>query len=119
MLFGWMLVASIIVASVVPDVRVAMMSTGITDKIVHAISYFVLMLWFSGLYLRRHQLLVAAGVIILGMLLEMIQWRLPYRMFDSVDLLANLIGVVAGYVIAMLLSAGWCQRIEIILGYHD
>lgn len=119
MLFGWLLVAGIIVASVVPDLRIAMMSTGMTDKVAHSFSYFLLMFWFSGLYKRRYQMLVAAGVLVLGMLLETIQWQLPYRMSDPADLLANLIGVVTGFVFAILLSAGWCRRIEMFLGYHD
>ncbi len=119
MLFGWLLVAGIVVASVVPDLRIAMMSTGVTDKVAHSFSYFLLTLWFSGLYMRRYQLVVAAGVIVLGMLLEAIQWQLPYRMFDPSDLIANLIGVVAGFMIAIFLSAGWCRRIEMFLGYHD
>ena len=119
MLIGWLLVAGIIFASVIPDVRLAVLSSGMSDKIAHSFSYFLLMLWFSGLYMRRYQLVVAASVIVLGMLLEAIQWRLPYRMFDPADLIANLIGVASGFIFAMLLSAGWCRRIEIYLGYHD
>lgn len=119
MLIGWLLVAGIILASVIPDVRLAVLSSGMSDKIAHGFSYFLLMLWFSGLYMRRYQLVVAVSVIVLGMVLEAIQWQLPYRMFDLNDLLANLIGVASGFIFAILLSAGWCQRIEMYLGYHD
>ena len=119
MLIGWSLVAGIVLASVIPDVRIAVLSSGMNDKIAHGFSYFLLMLWFSGLYMRRYQLVVAASVIVLGLSLEAIQWQLPYRMFDMADLLANLIGVTTGFVFAILLSAGWCRRIEMYMGYHD
>ena len=119
MLIGWLLVAGIVVGSVIPDVRIAVLSSGLSDKIVHGLSYFLLMLWFSGLYMRRYQLIVAASVIVLGLALEAIQWQLPYRMFDTADLVANLIGVTTGFIVAVLLSAGWCRRIEMYMGYHD
>ena len=119
MLFGWILVAAVIFASVSPDLRLALLSFDGADKVAHATSYCLLMLWFAGLYARRHHVVVALGLLSMGGLLELIQWQLPYRSFEPTDLLANTAGVLIGLGLAVWLLAGWCQRIESRLGYHD
>ena len=44
---------------------------------------------------------------------------IPAKDEPMADLLANLIGVTTGFIFAILLSAGWCRRIEMYMGYHD
>ena len=116
---GWALVIGIVVASVYPAVLLATLNLGWGDKAVHAVSYCLLMIWFSGLYARRHQGVVAIFVLGLGFLLEMIQWRLPYRFFEPADLLANAAGVLVGLCLSVWLLAGWCQRLESRSRYHS
>jgi len=110
-LFGWSFVVAVIVVSIYPVTAVALnVSWG--DKAIHAAAYFLLMIWFSGLYERRHQIVVAAFVLALGFFLEMTQLRLPYRFFEPADLVANAAGVLAGLGLSLWFLAGWCQRIE-------
>jgi len=109
---GWVFVIAVIVASVFPTVVLAALNVSWGDKAIHAVTYFLLMIWFSGLYERRHQGVVAISVLTLGFLLEMIQWQLPYRFFEPADLVANAVGVLLGLGLSVWLLAGWCQRIE-------
>lgn len=110
LLFGWLSVVAVIVASIYPVT--AALNVSWDDKAIHAVVYFLLMIWFSGLYERRHQIVVAAFVLALGFFLEMTQLRLPYRFFEPMDLAANAAGVLAGLGLSLWFLAGWCQRME-------
>ena len=116
---GLGLVACVIFGSVAPGVLENTFQFSGADKLGHAASYFLLVIWFSGLYSRRHHALLAVAMLALGLTLEVIQWQLPYRQFDFADLLANASGVILGLGFSAWLFAGWCQRLEQRLGYHD
>jgi VanZ family protein len=47
---------------------------------------------------------IASALFILGLCLEIIQIWLPYRTFNSMDIGANIIGLVAGYVAVIMLQ---------------
>ena len=116
---GWVLVAAVIAASVFPGIAIAALNISGADKLAHAASYCLLMVWFAGLYAPRHHGVVALWLLALGLALEVVQWSLPYRLFEPADLLANAAGVIVGLVLSISLLAGWCQRLESRLGYHD
>ena len=117
--FGSVLVVGVIVASIFPGVVIVTMDLTWADKIAHAASYCLLMIWFSGLYASRYHGIIAVIVLALGFVLEMIQWKLPYRFFEPADLAANLTGVLIGLGLSLSLFAGWCLRMESRLGYHE
>ncbi len=116
---GWVLVAAVIAASVFPGIAIAALTITGADKLAHAASYCLLMIWFAGLYARRRHGIVAVSLLALGLVLELVQWSLPYRFFEPADLLANATGVFVGLGLSVSLLAGWCQRMESRLGYHD
>jgi hypothetical protein len=116
---GWVLVAAVIAASVFPGIAIAALNIPGGDKLAHAASYCLLMVWFAGLYAPRHHRVVALWLLALGLALEVVQWSLPYRFFEPADLLANAAGVTVGLVLSISLLSGWCQRMESRLGYHD
>ena len=117
--FGSALVVGVVAASVFPGVVIVEIDLAWGDKAAHAASYCLLMIWFSGLYATRNNGIVAVTLLALGVVLEMIQWKLPYRFFELADLLANATGVFIGLGLSFWLFAGWCQRMESRLGYHD
>lgn len=112
---GWLLVIAVCVASLVPGEALPL--ENYNDKVLHATTYCGLMLWFSGLFVRVRALLaVAAMVFLLGVLLDVAQGvATPYRTFDVFDIAANGGGILLGLVLARLVFAGWCERIERIL----
>lgn len=114
---GWGLVAAVAVGSLTPGAVLPDFTAA--DKFVHGLAYFLLMVWFSGLYARRRHAFIALLLIVFGLGLELAQARLPYRWFDPLDLLANVAGVLLGLGLSFAILAGWCQRLERLLGYHD
>lgn len=117
MLFGWLLVAGVVVGSLMPDAPLR--GLHVSDKVQHAFSYAVLMVWFAGLYARSHHAWIALTVLTLGVVLEIIQSQLSYRSFDPADMLANLGGVIVGFGLSFWFLAGWCQRLERHLTSRD
>ena len=109
-LLGWMLVFIVIAVSLLPGPAVVYYS--LIDKIGHAFSYCLLMVWFAGLYTRRWHVVIAFALVAQSAVLELIQARLPYRSFDTMDLLANTGGIVVGLMLSLLVLAGWCLAVE-------
>jgi len=109
---GWTLVAAVVAGSLLPGTLPMVREVAGGDKLLHAGSYFVLMVWFAGLYRRSFHALIALGLFALSVALDALQSLLPYRMFDLRDLAANASGLLAGLVLSAWLLEGWCQRLE-------
>ena len=107
---GWVLVAGVIFGSLLPGRLLVNIAP--TDKLLHAGSYFVLMLWFSGLYPRKRYALIALMLLALGLALDLAQGFSSSRMFDMRDVAANAGGILVGLLLARLVFGGWCQRVE-------
>ena len=107
---GWLLVAGVVFGSLVPGP--ALQGVAVGDKLLHAGSYCLLMLWFGGLYARRRQVVVALALFALGCTLEALQAATTTRSFDLRDMAANGSGILIGLVLTATLLEGWCQRFE-------
>ncbi len=113
MVFGWLLVIGVVVGSLVPGEMLRAVTIG--DKVMHAGSYFLLMAWFAGLYSRRHHLAVAAVLLGLGIVLDIVQGGTATRTFDLRDIAADGLGIAIALVLSYWLLEGWCQRLERLL----
>lgn len=112
---GWILVATVCLGTLLP--ASSLVRTLENDKLMHFGSYFVLTLWFGGLYGKpRHYLAIAAILIILGAGLDLLQGFTATRSFEVLDVLANTGGVVVGFVVLLVLLGGWCRTVERWLG---
>lgn len=107
---AWLLTAGVIVGSLLPGEVVA--SIPIRDKVLHAGSYFVLMVSFAGFSRRGLYLVVAVALLVLGFSLDLLQILTETRSFDWRDIGMNCAGVVVGLVLSWWLLGGWCQRVE-------
>ena len=107
---GLALVLAVAVAELIPGPMLP--KIGVSDKLEHASAYFALMLWFAGIYRRQTLPLVALGLFALGFLLDVLQLTTKTRSFELYDVLANGCGILAALVLAVLLTGGWCQRVE-------
>ena len=110
---GWLLVAGVIVGSLVPGQ--ALRAVSWNDKVTHAGSYFLLMVWFAGLYSRQRHIWIALGLLALGVALDSLQLTTKTRHFDLRDVAANGFGILVGLTLSVWLLEGWCQRIERLL----
>lgn len=107
---GWLLVAVVCVASLLPAAWVPTFS--IQDKVLHASAYFLLMLWFSGLYSRERHWIIALLLFTLGLMLDIAQAPEATRNFDLADVAANAGGILGALVLSWFIFEGWCRRIE-------
>ncbi len=77
------------------------------DKLHHFIAYGSLMLVWA-LATPRHSMrqhaLMAGGFMAMGLAVECAQGLTPYRFFEWADALANALGVMGGWVLAMFAS---------------
>jgi len=71
------------------------------DKLLHFSAYAFLMSWFGFIYLPgKTYLQIGAGLILMGITMEILQETTGYRSFERNDLICNLLGVVAGWFLA-------------------
>jgi len=101
-------VTSLMPAPLLPD-------TGASDKVMHALTYAVLTLWFCGAY--RHRGAVSTGLALFGFgaLLEILQGATATRTPEPADLLANSLGILAGMALALAGLNRWCAMVESLL----
>jgi hypothetical protein len=107
---GWALVIGVVVGSLVPGNMLP--SVSVSDKFEHAGAYFLLMIWFAGLYRRQVHPMIAVALLILGTALDLLQGTTKTRTFDLHDIAADAGGILAALVISFWLLEGWCQRLE-------
>jgi VanZ family protein len=75
-----------------------------SDKVGHFLAYGGTMFWFCLIYRRaRTRLAYAALFIAMGVAIEYIQRWTGYRSFEVYDMLADAVGVILGWAVALLL----------------
>ena len=83
------------------------------NKVEHVGSYFILALWFTGMFARDRYWAVDSALLLLGASMEIGQYLMHMgRTADPYDMAANTAGVALGTVIAMLGTGGWTQRVD-------
>jgi VanZ family protein len=90
---GLLVAVAVVSLMPVPDV-------GVNDKVSHLVTYFILAGWFG--LLARHRLDLAwtvAGLVIYGMIIEMLQAQTGYRFAEWGDVAANSAGCLFGAVL--------------------
>ncbi len=92
---GWFGIALLLTLSLVRPPTVEMPVED-ADKLGHCLAYFVLTGWYGQLFAARGDFLKrAAGFVVLGALIEVLQSFTGYRSADWRDEVANATGVVA------------------------
>jgi VanZ family protein len=86
------------------------------DKLLHFLGFAILALWFLGAVEPRHSLVVVAGLAGYGVLIEVLQSLTPYRSADPFDVLSDIAGIFAGWLLASAGLRRWCRRVETLLG---
>jgi len=76
---------------------------GIGDKWTHFITYLILFIIAKIVHTRFNYLTCAIACFIYSFIMECIQYFIPNRYFEGLDLLANSLGIILGMVIYRLL----------------
>ena len=73
----------------------------ISDKLLHITGYFGMMGWFIQIFHdRKQKILLAAGFVSMGIMLEFIQGWGGIRHYEVADMLANTTGVALAWALA-------------------
>ena len=87
------------------------------DKLVHLFVYAFIMLWFGLCYSSgRAYRNLGIGLVIMGILLELIQGKTGYRSMSYMDMTANGLSVLIGWLIARTRLFFALVRIESRMG---
>jgi VanZ family protein len=86
------------------------------DKVAHALAFMLLTIWFSGVFAPRVAPQLTAALLGYGVLIEILQSFMPYRSADPYDVLSDLVGISAGWLLASVGLRHWCGRVEALLG---
>jgi len=87
----------------------------VSDKLMHALTFMLLMLWFSALYPLQQAWRVALGLLGYGVLMELLQGLSGQRSAEIGDLLADAAGIAAGWLLARAGLHRWCRWVELRL----
>lgn len=87
-------------------------SFAMSDKWLHAVTFFSLSLWFTGQYRRSYYWRLVVGLIAFGVLIELSQSALSYRSAEWMDVIADICGIAIGLIIAFAGLGGWSLRFE-------
>ena len=104
---GWLLILLIWYLSLAQD-PLPKIEIENSDKLGHFLAYGLLMGWFAQIYHQiKSRILLMAGFIIMGIVIEFAQGMTDYRSFQYADMLADSIGVL----FAVLITHGTMSRI--------
>lgn len=97
---AYAILAIVGVLSLIPVPDIADIDVKGSDKLIHFLVYFLLSAFFTVLVrFNRSLILIAAGLISYGILLEYLQSLTGYRMMEGYDILANSAGVICGLLV--------------------
>ena len=83
-----------------------------SDKVLHAMTFAFLFIWFAGLAERGRRWQVFTGLLVYGLLMEVLQSLTPYRHMSVGDFLADAAGLGAGWLLCLAGLGGWAVRVE-------
>ena len=87
----------------------------LTDKVIHIGVFILWTCWLSGQFISFFKIFFYTSIF--GFLTEVIQYFLPYRSWELLDLLANEIGILIGVIVAIKFTSGWSLLIEKYICY--
>ena len=83
------------------------------DKYAHTAAYAALMFWFAQIYASAYsRVIIACALALLGIGLEYLQAYTDYRTFERADIVADIAGIVLGWLAAPPRTPNLLLRVE-------
>lgn len=100
LVLGWLCVAIVLYVSLMPNPPEPIHFDGV-DKLEHALTYTLLMLWFCQVVVQKNSRLhLMLAFVVMGVGIEILQGLSGYRYFEYADMLANTTGLLIGLGLA-------------------
>lgn len=113
---GWVMILFVVVTCLLPAPQIEPVARLLPDKAEHALAFFGLALWFSGLYPRSSWWKLGLWLVLLGALIEVAQGVFTTtRAMEFNDAVADTVGVLLALAIARAGADKWCAFAESLL----
>lgn len=89
------------------------------DKLLHAAGFLALMVWFGGIFTRRLVARVALALAAYGLLIELLQSLTTSRQAEALDVVADVVGILLGWLLSAAGLSRWCTTLESWLARPD
>ena len=115
---GWVFVGIVVFLSLDPSPPELADFQG-QDKVMHLLAYTFIMLWFGCCYYHgKTYLALGAGLIGMGIVLELLQGFMGYRSMELWDMVVNTFGVTVGWFLTKTRLSSVFIRVESQLGFQ-
>jgi VanZ family protein len=84
----------------------------VNDKLIHFIGFAGLMVWFGGVFQPRLGLMLVVSLSAYGLLIELLQSLTVTRHAEGLDLVADVAGVLTGWLLSAVGLSRWCTKLE-------
>lgn len=84
----------------------------LNDKVLHTAGFMAFMVWFGGVFERRFLPAVALALALYGLLIELLQGLTPTRQAEGLDLVADISGILLGWLLSAAGLSRWCTKLE-------
>jgi VanZ family protein len=84
----------------------------LNDKLLHTAGFLVFMVWFGGVFERRFLPAVALALAAYGLLIELLQGLTHTRQAEELDLVADVAGILLGWLLSTAGLSRWCTKLE-------
>ena len=112
---GWFAVALATIVCLAPMDRLPQ-PPNMSDKTEHFLAYLLLSVWFAGIYRRDRYWIIAAGLVVMGVGIEVAQGAMGLgRHADFRDVIANCSGVLSGLLLGWVGLGAWTQWVEALV----
>ncbi len=84
----------------------------INDKLLHAVGFLAFTVWFGGIFERRFLPGIALALAVYGLLIELLQSLTATRQAELPDLVADVAGILLGWLLSAAGLSRWCTKLE-------
>jgi VanZ family protein len=80
--------------------------------VLHFVAFLGFMVWLGGVFEARFAPLVVLGLSAYGLLIELLQSLTVTRHAEGLDLVADISGVLLGWLLSVAGLSRWCMKLE-------
>jgi VanZ family protein len=108
---GLALMSVVMMVSLLPN-RVEVLEVTYVDKVMHLVVFMGLMVFFCGFVEVQLRWLLVLFLLACGGLIEVLQIPVPGRAAEAADLMADMVGIMLGWLLAKTWFGNWTVWVE-------